>query len=103
MIGDFRRLYAFRHLAGRIDGFVELLIDVELGRFFQLLAHFVELGLADHLVDAALKFPRQGARLADPVTGDAQRARQILRADENQRDDSDQQQFRPADIKQHRD
>ena len=103
MIGNVRRLDAFRQLAGRIDGFVKFLLDVELGRLFQLLAHFVEFGLADHLVDAALKFARQGARPAHPIAGDAQRARQILRADEDQRDNTDQQQFRPADIKQHRD
>src|SRR5205085_7994450 len=61
IIGDFRRLYALRQIAGRVDRLVELLLDVELGRLLQVLAYLVELGVADHLVDAALEFARQGA------------------------------------------
>src|SRR5207253_11318712 len=72
------------------------------GGLLQILAHLIELGLADHLVDAALELAREGARLANPEPGNAQGARQVLRPDYDERDDPDQHQFRPADVKQHR-
>ena len=101
-IRQFGRLQVFGQVAGRIDRLPELVVEVDLPDLFQLLADVVELGLADHLIDAALEFARQGARLAYPETGDAQRLRQVLRPDEDERHDPDQHQFRPAEIKEHR-
>ena len=80
----------------------ELVVEVDLGRFFQLGLNLVQLCLAHHLLDAAVKLARQGARPANPIPGDSQRRRQILRADHDQRDDADQHEFGPADIKEHR-
>ena len=74
---------------------------IELGRLLQILAHFVEFRLADHLLDAALEFARHGARLADPDTGGAQRFRQLFRPDDDQRNSADHQHFRPTEIKEH--
>ena len=71
IIRQVRRLDALGEIAGRVDGLLDFLLEVELGCLLQILADLVEFGLADHLVDAALEFARQGARLAHPEAGDA--------------------------------
>src|SRR5207248_6981858 len=87
---------------GWIDCLVKLLFEIDLGGFLQLLPHFVQFCLADHLLDAGLKLARQGAGLSDPKTGDAQSLWQILRSDEHKRHNPDQQQLRHAEVKKHR-
>src|SRR5205814_889750 len=86
----------------RIDSLAKLSVEIDLARFLELVAHFVELGLADHLLDATLKLAGHSARLAHPKAGDAQRLREVLWPDDDQRHDPDQHQFRPAEVKKHR-
>src|SRR5262249_48755001 len=57
---------------------------------------------ADHLFDAALKFARQGAGLSHPEPGNFKSLWQVLRPDDDERDNADQHQLRHAEVKQHR-
>src|SRR5215469_18526944 len=99
---QFRRLQALGEAPGRVDGLAKLLVEVDLGRFLELLTDFVELGFPDHLLDAAVKLTRQCPRLPDPVAGNTQCFRQILWPDHDERNDPDQHQLRHAEVKQHR-
>ena len=62
--------------------------------FSMFLAHLVELGFADHLLDAALELARDGARLAHPDADRAHHPRQILGPDDDERHHANQRQAR---------
>src|SRR5207247_6176526 len=55
-------------------------------------------GLAHGFLELALEFGGHFARLAHPLPDNAQDARQLFRADGNQRDNRDDDQFTPPDI-----
>src|SRR4029077_8017718 len=63
------------------------------GRDGELLLHLVELGLAHHLVDMAAEFRGHAAHLRHPFAPGAQQAGQLLRTDDDQRHDRNQQQL----------
>ena len=62
---------------------------------FLEVGHF---GLAHGFLELALEFGGHLARLAHPLTDHAQHARQLFRADGNQRDNRDDDQFTPPDV-----
>jgi hypothetical protein len=53
----------------------------------------LELGLADHRVDSGAEVPSHAARAPDPIADRPHHARQILRPDHDERDQSHHQQF----------
>ncbi len=55
-------------------------------------------GLAHRFLELALEFGGHLARLAHPLPDHAQHARQFLRADGDQRDNRDDDQFTPPDV-----
>lgn len=63
-----------------------------------LLLHFLELDLADHRVNARAEMARDALGLADDLTQLVERARQVLRADHDDRHDDDHQQFGRSDV-----
>ena len=54
-----------------------------------LLLHFLELGLADHILDPGGEMARHAAHPADPIADRAHDLGQLLGADEDQREDRD--------------
>src|SRR3954471_24090797 len=63
-----------------------------------LLLDLVELGLADHFVDARAEMARHAAGLADPLAGKAHCARQILGRNDSNRHRAEQQQLLGIDV-----
>jgi hypothetical protein len=63
-----------------------------------LLLHLLQFGLADHGFDACAEMAGNAPDLRDPAARRAQRQRQVLRPDDHDRDDHDQQQLGRADI-----
>ena len=57
------------------------------------LLHFLELGLADHILDAGREVARHAAHPADPIADRAHNLGQVLRADEDQRENRDNDEF----------
>ena len=71
------------------------------GGFLDLVEALLEVGhfgLAHRFLELALEFGGHLARLAHPLPDHAQHARQFLRADGDQRDDRDDDQFTPPDV-----
>src|SRR5438132_1231459 len=66
-----------RHLGGLIGHVVDLLLEVG------------KLGFAHRLIELVLEIARHAADLSHPVPERAERARQLLRSDRDQRDDAD--------------
>src|SRR3546814_1217192 len=66
--------------------------------FLPALFHFLEFGLAHHRVETRAELARDTARAPDPMADETHRLRQILGADDDDRDDRDQQQFGGRDI-----
>jgi hypothetical protein len=69
------------------------------------LLHFVEtllqvghFSFAHRFLELALEFGGHLPRLADPLPDHAKHARQLFRADGNQRDNRDEEKFTPADV-----
>ena len=60
------------------------------------------LGLPHRLLELALEFGGHFARLAHPLPDHAQHARQLFRADGDQRDNRDDNQFTPPDVEHER-
>jgi hypothetical protein len=61
-----------------------------------LLAQFVELGLAGHLVEAGAEFGGHAAHLGGELADLAHQHRQVLGPDHDQRDGADQQHLERA-------
>ena len=57
------------------------------------LLHLLELGLADHILDAGSEVARHAAHAPDPIADGPQHLGQVLRADEDQREDGDDRQL----------
>ena len=53
------------------------------------LFHLLELGLADHILDAGCEVPGHPARSSDPITYGAHDLGQVLRPDKHERQDRD--------------
>ena len=71
------------------------------GGFLDLVKALLEVGhfgLAHGFLELALEFGGHLARLAHPLPDHAQHARQFFRADGDQRDDRDDDQFTPPDV-----
>src|SRR3546814_14383078 len=66
--------------------------------FLPALFHFLEFGLAHHRVETRAELARDTARAPDPMADETPRLRQILWADDDDRDERDQQQFGGRDI-----
>src|SRR5690606_30170117 len=58
----------------------------------------VQLGLARHVFERALELARHGASLGDPLPQGTRQARQVLRADDDQRHQHDDGHLGPADV-----
>src|SRR4051812_26212584 len=57
--------------------------------FAPRLLHFLELGLANHILDTGGEMARHAADAPDPITDRAHDLRQVLRTDEDEREDRD--------------
>ena len=71
------------------------------GRIPDLIKAFLQVGhfgLAHRFLELTLKLGGHLARLGHPLPNHAQHARQFFRADGNQRDDRDDDQFTPPDV-----
>ncbi|MEI9987055.1 MAG: hypothetical protein WDN69_30180 [Aliidongia sp.] len=76
-----------------VDRILNLLFEVEARRFLHGLAHIVEFGFADHVLDAVLELPRHAASPPDEDARGLQRLGQVLRADHDQGDGADDHQL----------
>ena len=83
------------HVADRIEIGVALRL---LGHLVDLLLEVGHLGFAHRLVELALELRRHAPELAGPLPERTQCAGQFLRADRDQRDHADDEQFAPADV-----
>jgi hypothetical protein len=71
------------------------------GGFLDLVEAFFEVGhfgLAHRFLELALEFGGHPARLAHPLPDHAQHARQLFRANGDQRDNRDDDEFTPPDV-----
>jgi hypothetical protein len=93
----FLRPLRFRRAAGH-QVFFEI---IEVGRarhLAELTLHVAHLGLAHQVVDVALELARERARLRHPLAQRAERVRQILRADNDERHHADEEKLAPAEV-----
>ncbi len=89
-LGDRRGGEGLFQLAAGIDRLLDGLVEIELRHRLDLLAHLLELELADHLVETALELAGDRPGAPNPHADGAQHARQILGADDQQRHHADQ-------------
>src|SRR5579862_4652231 len=82
-IGENRIAERMLDLTTGIDRLGNLALEIEIGRAIDLLLHLVELGLAHHLVEAALEFACDRPRALHPLPNEAHHPRQVFRTDDD--------------------
>ncbi|MEC7121933.1 MAG: hypothetical protein VXX13_02955, partial [Pseudomonadota bacterium] len=82
-----------------IKVFAQALVEALIGQIAGLLANVVEFGFARDFFQARVEFAGDTAHPADTLTDGADHPRQIFRPDHDQRDQGDQHEFLPAQVK----
>ena len=78
-----------------------LIGELALAHGLDLAPQLVQFGLTGHLVEAGAELIGHASQLADPLADLAQHDRQVLRPDDDQRDDRDDDVFEPTDFGKH--
>src|SRR5262249_13858902 len=101
-----RRIERGRRARGVLDVLADVIDRIEVRVALRLRGHLVDLllevgklGFAHRFVELALEFRRHAPDLPHPLSERAQRTGQFLRPDRDQRNDADEEELAPANVK----